>query len=161
MHVQVKLHAACTCQKSYKRRKKHSLGITVIIHLFGNRFWELGELIRVNGELPWPSLISAMKLICPSQFKRVGHPDLSYELQHFSIFIIFAGNRGHPGIKNWGRVSPSEIGQRIVYCAEALSTTGYYRKTWALSSYEKRDYLGKPIMHKGNDLYTVTYLLYE
>ena len=48
----------------------------VIIHLFGGRFGELGELFRVDGEFLNQQLGSVVKSIHPSQFKRIDHSDL-------------------------------------------------------------------------------------
>ena len=74
--------------KSYIRRLVEPKGRIVIIHLFRDKFGELGELFRVEGEFLSQQLGSVVKSIHPSQFKRIDHSDL---LQCFKEDTIVQG----------------------------------------------------------------------
>ena len=63
--------------KSYIRRLVEPKGYDFYYSSFGDRFGEVGELFRVEGEFLSQQLGSMVKSIHLSQFERIDHLDLS------------------------------------------------------------------------------------
>ena len=77
--------------KSYIRRLVEPKGYDCYYSSFGDRFGELGELFRVEGEFLSQQLGLVAKSIHPSQFKRIDHLDLSPCFNMTVHSSIFAG----------------------------------------------------------------------